>query len=275
MKKTTGRRHLFPPFDRFFLLLTLLLSAAAIAFSAGALPPEQSAAIPSSCENLQLGIPGEADRILDREGFALGYLNRHGQAAWVIYRLTRARLTARPVERCGSFRRDPALPAESVTPADYRRSGYDRGHLAPAADMAFSARAMRESFFMSNISPQKREFNRGIWKRLEQQVRRFALHEGEIMVITGPVLPQEKTVTIGRNKITVPPRYYKVIYDLTPPRKMIAFLLPAEGSSRPLQEFAVTVDEVEKATGLDFFSLLPQHEQELLESSLAVDAWTW
>ena len=117
MKKTTGRRHLFPPFDRFFLLLTLLLSAAAIAFSAGALPPEQSAAIPSSCENLQLGIPGEADRILDREGFALGYLNRHGQAAWVIYRLTRARLTARPVERCGSFRRDPALPAESVTPA--------------------------------------------------------------------------------------------------------------------------------------------------------------
>ena len=106
---------------------------------------------------------------------------------------------------------------------------------------------------MSNMSPQKPAFNRGIWKDLEALVRHFAIKEEKIVVVTGPILPKEKTLTIGANKVTVPTHYYKVILDLTPPRKMIGFILPNEGSDKPLAAFAVTVDEVEKATGLDFF----------------------
>lgn len=105
---------------------------------------------------------------------------------------------------------------------------------------------MTDSFFMSNMSPQKPAFNRGIWKELEALVRYFAITEGKIVVVTGPILPKEKTITIGANRVTVPTHYYKVIFDLTPPRKMIGFILPNEGSNEPLAAFAVTVDAVEK-----------------------------
>ena len=145
--------------------------------------------------------------------------------------------------------------------------------LAPAADMAFSVQTMADSFFMSNMSPQKPAFNRGIWKRLEEQVRQIAIREKAIYVVTGPILPKKKTVTIGANQVTVPTHYYKVIFDLTPPRKMIGFILPNEGSDRPLEDFAVTVDVVEKATGLDFFSSLPQAVQKRLESTISISAW--
>ena len=92
-------------------------------------------------------------------------------------------------------------------------------------------------------------------------------------MVTGPILPKEKTVTVGANKVTVPTHYYKVIFDLTPPRKMIGVILPNEGSDEPLATFAVTVDAVEKATGLNFFSRVPQKEQERLERTISVKAW--
>ena len=126
---------------------------------------------------------------------------------------------------------------------------------------------------MSNMSPQKPAFNRGIWKDLEALVRNFAIIERRIVVVTGPILPKEKTVTIGANKVTVPTHYYKVIFDLTSPQKMIAFILPNEGNDKLLREFAVSVDAVEKATGLNFFSKDPKEEQERLERTISVNAW--
>ena len=187
--------------------------------------------------------------------------------------MTREEATTKEAQRTNKFRSDPQIPTGSATPGDYRRSGYDRGHLAPAADMAFSGQTMADSFFMSNMSPQKPAFNRGIWKDLEALVRNFAITERRIVVVTGPILPKEKTVTIGANRVTVPAHYYKVIFDLTPPRKMIGFILPNEGSDKPLAAFAVTVDAVEKATGLNFFSKVPKDEQERLERTISVKAW--
>ena len=204
-------------------------------------------------DNLSFGIPGKADTIINRPGYALGYIEQHEQPAWVIYRMTREEATTKAAKRSDKFRPDPEIPTGSATLADYRRSGYDRGHLAPAADMAFSWQTMADSFFMSNMSPQKPAFNRGIWKELEAQVRQYAISEGDIYVVTGPILPTTKTITIGANKVTVPSAYYKVVYDRTAPEKMIAFIIPNEGSKASLQQFVVTVDAVEKETGLDFF----------------------
>ena len=232
-----------------------------------------SAAEPPQYDNLALGIPGKCDTLIDRPGYALGYIEYHEQAAFVIYKLTAREALTKEALRTNRFRRDPEIPTGSATTADYRRSGYDRGHLAPAADMAFSVQTMADSFFMSNMSPQKPAFNRGIGKRLEEQVRQIAIREKAIYVVTGPILPKKKTVTIGANQVTVPTHYYKVIFDLTPPRKMIGFILPNEGSDRPLEDFAVTVDVVEKTTGLDFFSALPKAVQERLESTITVSAW--
>ena len=224
-------------------------------------------------DNLSFGIPGKADTIINRPGYALGYIEQHEQAAWVIYVMTREEATTKVAKRTNRFLPDPEIPTGSATAADYRKSGYDRGHLAPAADMAFSAQTMTDSFFYSNMSPQKPAFNRGIWKELEALVRDFAITERKIVVVTGPILPKEPQITIGPNKVTVPTHYYKVIYDLTPPQKMIAFILPNEGSNKALQEFAVTVDAVEKVTGLDFFSKVPKEKQERLESSFSIKAW--
>ena len=227
----------------------------------------------SQYDNLSFGIPGKADTIINRPGYTLGYIEQHEQAAWVIYIMTAAEATTKVAKRTNKFRSDPEIPTGSATAADYRQSGYDRGHLAPAADMAFSGQTMADSFFMSNMSPQKPAFNRGIWKDLEALVRYFAIAEREIVVVTGPILPKKKLVTIGANKVTVPTHYYKVILDLTPPRKMIGFILPNKVSNEPLAAFAVTVDTVEKATGLNFFSKVPQEEQERLERTISVNAW--
>ena len=226
-------------------------------------------------DNLSYGVPGKADSIVEREGYALGYMEKHEQPAWVQYIMTAEEVSRRAAKRGDDFRPDPEVPTGSATPQDYTRSGYDRGHLAPAADMSFSAKAMSESFYMSNMSPQAPQFNRGIWSKLEKQVRHFATKEKRIVVVTGPILPAEKTITIGANRVTVPQYYYKVIYDTTPPEKMIGFVLPNRGSSADLRTFVVTVDKVEEVTGLDFFSAVPKEKQEQLERTITVENWHW
>ncbi len=226
-------------------------------------------------DNLSYGVPGKADSIVEREGYALGYIEKHEQPAWVQYIMTAEEVSRRAAKRGDDFRPDPEIPTGSATPQDYTRSGYDRGHLAPAADMSFSGKTMSESFYMSNMSPQAPQFNRGIWSKLEKQVRHFATKEKRIVVVTGPILPAEKTITIGANRVTVPQYYYKVIYDITPPEKMIAFVLPNKGSSADLRTFVVTVDKVEELTGLDFFSSVPQPKQEQLERTITVENWDW
>ena len=225
-------------------------------------------------DHLKLGVPGKADTIIDRPGYALGYIEYHEQPAWVIYRLTKKQALTKAAKRSNDFKEDPEIPTGSATLADYRRSGYDRGHLAPAADMAYSFRTMGDSFFMSNMSPQRPRFNRGIWKDLEAQVRSFAISEHDVYIVTGPVLPNQDRHNWEQSGYCLA-HYYKVIYDRTPPEKMIGFILPNDGSERPLQDFAVTVDAVEAATGLDFFSTIPQPKQEQLESTITVKDWNW
>lgn len=231
--------------------------------------------IQTGYDNLALGFPGEADTVVDRVGYALGYIEYHEQPAWVVYKLTRDEVMTKVSKRKNRFKEDPEIATGSACSADYRQSGYDRGHLAPAADMAFSEQAMADSFFYSNMSPQHPKFNRGIWKKLEEQVRHFAVREEEVYVVTGPVLPKEKTITIGPNQVTVPTHYYKVVYDLTEPKKMIGFIVPNTNVKADLKDFAVTVRQVEEQTGLDFFSLVPQPEQDRLETTINVDDWQW
>lgn len=220
-------------------------------------------------DNLDYGVPA-ADCVVDRTGYALGYSEEHEQASWVMYRMTREETLIRAAVRTDDFRADPNIVTFSALPSDYSRSGYDRGHLAPAEDMKFSEVTMRDSFYMSNMSPQKPDFNRGIWKRLEKEVRRYAYNEGSVFVITGPIL-ERGLKKIGRaNKVSVPRRFFKIVYDETPPRKMIAFVFPNDGSTQPLSSFVTTVDEVERLTGLDFFAGLEDEEALEFEEDFAM-----
>jgi endonuclease G len=152
------------------------------------------------------------------------------------------------------------------------KSGYDRGHLCPAADMSFNSVAMQESFLMSNISPQIPEFNRGIWKELETTVRNWAVKEHKIVVVTGPVFKDNKG-TVGADRVLIPGYFYKIIYDATDKPRIIAFILPNEKSNRQLTDFAVTTDKVEMETGLDFFSQLPDELESKLEGNIELAGW--
>lgn len=216
----------------------------------------------------------EGDTLILHTGFSLVYNEESEQAAWVAYHLTRDELYGL-FERKDNFTSDSLITTGSAELNDYRKSGYDRGHLIPAADATWSLDAMNDTFYLSNMSPQEPSFNRGIWADLESVVRNFANTEGSVYVVTGPIFyPETTNATIGKNKVVVPDAYFKVILDYEEPEvKAIGFILANEGSKEPLQNFAVSVDEVEHITNIDFFPLLEDTIEETLESSFDVSSW--
>ena len=211
--------------------------------------------------------------IVERSYYTLRYSEEHEQALWVAYILYADSLKQTTFERKDDFREDSRIKTGSASLSDYKGSGYDRGHIAPAADFSYSEFALSQSFFMSNMSPQDPSFNRGVWKKLEDQVRAWAMKNDQVYVVTGPVL--NKTYkTIGSNKVSVPEYYYKIILDMRKPEiKAIAFLMKNEKSSAPLSSFVVTIDSVEQLTGLDFFPGISDELEDALEGSLMTSKW--
>jgi endonuclease G, mitochondrial len=244
------------------------------AYTAGVSEPYTPIVI--EIKNVGDGYPklNETDTVLQYTGFHLLYNEEYEQAAWVIYFLTADQVQRGTEDRTENFRADTNVVTGSATPVDYLRSGFDRGHLAPAADMKWSADAMSESFLMSNMSPQVAGFNRGVWSRLETRVREWAVENDSILVITGPVL-SGITEFVGGNRVGVPHKYFKIIVDISPPEhKAIAFLLENAGSTADLFSFAVTIDSLERVTGYDFFGYIPDAEMvALMESRLLVEEW--
>jgi endonuclease G len=224
--------------------------------------------------NLEIPKTNPKETIIKHTGFSLLYNETHEQATWVAYELTKEE-TNKTFDRTDKFIVDPKVKTGTANDKDYVGSGYDRGHLAPAADMGWSATAMAQSFYYSNMSPQSPSFNRGIWKKLEELVRYWAIENNSVYVVTGPVLTSNLK-TIGPNNVSVPNYYYKVILDFNEPNiKGIGFIMPNTSLSGPLEKFAVTIDSVEKFTGLDFFPSLPNYQEEAIEKNICLGCWTW
>ncbi len=213
--------------------------------------------------------------IVHHNDYSLSYVESHEQAEWVAYRLTRENLKKPNVKRSKRFNPDYDVNSRSAFHRDYTGSGFTRGHLAPAGDMAHSKEAMEESFFMSNISPQSRGFNNGAWKELEETVRDWAFSDKTLYVVTGPILSDKGFEKIGKNKVSVPKRFYKILLDIERPKeKGIAFIMPHGTLEEPLSSYAVPIDKVEEETGIDFFpDLLNDSEEEKLESSIDLNLW--
>ena len=214
------------------------------------------------------------EKIISHTGYSFVYSEEHEQAKWIAYELTKEETTSL-FERTDKFLVDPMVSTGTAENSDYLKSGYDKGHLAPAADMGWSAITMKESFYLSNMSPQLPGFNRGVWKRLEEMMRSWAIGNSAIYIVTGPVLASGLP-TIGGNRVSIPNYYYKVILDYTQPEiKAMGFILPNASSSSALSSFAVSIDEVEKATGLDFFPALPDDQETTLEKEHCTTCWHW
>ncbi|MCR5317577.1 MAG: DNA/RNA non-specific endonuclease [Treponema sp.] len=224
-------------------------------------------------------------------GYTLCYRESYEQSEWVAYSLTRSQLEHKVTGRTNDFRADTLISTGSAKPADYKGSGFDRGHLAPAADMAWSLKSAHDSFLMSNMSPQAPSFNRVIWKLLEEAVRNWAQQYGTIYVVTGPVLEKESNEypSIGESEVAVPEYFYKALLVFIPVYKesnsspyaissanekeieayrvqCAAFIVPNKGSGKDIYKFICSVDLAEERTGLDFFANLPDEVEDLAES---------
>jgi endonuclease G len=179
----------------------------------------------ASIAHLEIPSIKENQVIINHAGYSLVYDEGPEQAIWVAYELT-SNETGKRYKRTNRFLVDYKIATGSAAHGDYSKSGYDRGDLAPAGDLAWSQSSMSESFYYSNISPQTSGFNRGIWKKLEGQVRTWAIENEAVYVVTGPILSPDLT-KIGPNQVSVPKYFYKAILDYRGPDiKAIAFIMP-------------------------------------------------
>lgn len=216
----------------------------------------------------------QPEQVIEHIGYTVSYNPNWLVPNWVAYELT-VDETGGEQERSNHFKPDPLVEGDPVVTSDYSKSGYDRGHMAPAADMKWSEQAMRESFYMTNICPQLHNLNAGDWKDLEEMARSWAQQYGSIYIACGPIVEADYP-TIGKtHTIAVPAAFYKVFLRQTNKGwTSIGFIMPNQAGNRPLMTYMLTVDEVEAQTGLDFFYNLPDSIEAQVESDYDISYWT-
>ncbi len=211
-------------------------------------------------------------QFIQHQAYELYYVDEAEQAAWVAYTLTDDHLNG-PYHRSNNFETDPLVKQGSADDLDYSHSGFDRGHLAPAADFSWSRTAMEESFYYSNMTPQDPSFNRGKWKELEEQVRDWAALYEYVTVITGPVLTSASG-SIGHDHVLVPKQFYKIILTSDNGQaKAIGFLMENHALHSNLTSYATSIDNIEKISGLNFFEGLSDSLENKIESTVNIQQW--
>lgn len=218
-----------------------------------------------------------AEQLISHKAYSLSYNKDFKVPNWVFYELTREEIKG-TLERSNNFQEDPNIKYKEASHLDdYRRSGWDRGHMAPSMDMNWDEEVLDESYLLSNMCPQGHDFNSGIWLDLEHQVRYWAKRDSAVCVVCGPVLPRsnkQKIRTLGEGKVLIPDYFYKVVFaPFASKPRAIAFIMPNEQKNEKISSFAVTVDSVETLTGIDFFPILPDVLEEKVESSLNLRDW--
>jgi len=222
-------------------------------------------------------IPNDNSDVVHHKYYSIGYNTELELPNWVAYKLTESSLRVKNVKRDNRFKTDNKVKGRSAKHSDYTHSGYTRGHMAPAGDMAFSKDAMQESFYMSNMTPQLRTFNNGIWRELEENVRDWAYDNDELYIVSGSIFNGRADDFIGKStKIAVPDAFYKAILDIEGSKqKSIGFIIPHSKSDKHLRDYAVSIDALESQIGYDLFGDLITDDvrEEKLESTMNVNQW--
>lgn len=236
--------------------------------------------ITSNAQNTVLEIPttpkGKKELIFKRSNYTLSFNKETNLPNWVAWRLDKSKLVESVSRKGYTFTPDPTLNTkDAVITQDYTRSGYDRGHMCPAGDSRWSANAMKESFYMTNICPQNPNLNGGDWHELEQACRKWAA-QGPIYIVCGPVLYNGTPQYIGNvHRIRVPEAFFKVILagleDGNP--RAIGFIYKNSEGNRTLDKYVNSIDQVERITGYDFFPLLPDSIESKVEKEYNLSDW--
>ncbi len=217
--------------------------------------------------------PDFDERIIDYAGMRVSFNPGMHIPNWVAWELTAEEAIGQE-SRNNNFISDNRVPG-CPAPSDYTNSGFDRGHMAPAGDMKWSPLAMKESFYMTNICPQDKKLNTGSWKGLEEKCRDWAKVDSAIIIVAGPVLTDKLTESIGKIHVRVPKRFFKVILSpYSNPPRAIGFIMPNGKVPGGMQAAAMSVNDVERITGHNFFSALPDSIEELIESQCQFHKWS-
>jgi endonuclease G len=212
------------------------------------------------------------EQIIFHIGYTVSYNEEWRLPNWVAYELIRSEIQGKE-KPTGNFTIDPDVKGISATHKDYLHSGYDKGHMAPVADMKWNAIAMRESFYFSNICPQHPKLNRRCWKDLEEKIRDWVIADSAIVIVCGPLV-EEGAKVIGNNRVTVPQGFFKVLLSpyVSPPQA-VGFIFKNEASMGSLRKYVVTVDSVETVTSMNFFKQLPNELENKIESQFDISYW--
>ena len=211
--------------------------------------------------------------ILQRTAYKTCYNAKARLPHWVAWKLTADHINGSNQRKGIKFHEDEDVPEPRATDADYRSSGYDRGHICPSGDNKWSEQAQLESFLMTNICPQLHNLNAGDWNEMEQQCRRWAEKYGEIYIVSGPILYKSRHKTIGRNKVVVPEAFFKVVLRMGNNPKAIGFVYKNAEGNRPKGDYVNSVDQVERITGIDFFPTLPDDIEQRIEAEASWKDW--
>ena len=245
-----------------FLAKILLFSSLWLPLSASALFDQCQDLFP----NQQIPSTTQVGRDLCFDDFAIYYSPSDKKPIYTVEKLNGEQLQAPHPRRTNQFYEEARLPAhERALLADYRGSGYDRGHNVPAGDMT-SERGMAQSFSLANMMPQARQNNQGIWaKRVEEPTRMYIKRvQGDVYVFTGSV---GHAGSIGKGKVTIPSHLYKLVYD---PSKKLAWAYWVENTDDAQMGPPISYVELIQKTGIDFH--LPV-EKNSLESKTIVGGW--
>lgn len=210
--------------------------------------------------------------VKEYEGFTVDFNPENktpNYVSWILH----SHETEGATSRSNKFWTDSELEGCPET-RDYSHSGYDRGHMCPAGEQKWSDEAMHHSFVMANICPQKHELNTGAWKTLEDKERVWAKRDSAIVIVAGPLYDTSDIETIGNNKVRVPSAFFKVLLaPYASPMRAIGFVYPNMKCEGNMQAYAVSVDDVEKMTGMDFFAALPDEIENDIEAVVSFKEW--
>lgn len=214
-----------------------------------------------------------SEQYLYRKAYTVSYNKKNILPNWVAWILTSSHCSG-PYKRSGSkFVEDEDVPSPRATDYDYVRSGYDRGHMCPAGDNKWSEESMQQSFLLTNVCPQNQNLNRGDWNEIENACRSWAEKYGKVYIVCGPIFLNQKHKTIGKNKVTVPEAFFKVVLCMSGKPKAIGFICRNTDGNRPKDAYVNSVDQVERVTGYDFFHKLPNNIENKVEKEANINNW--
>lgn len=223
--------------------------------------------------NLEFPEPVDGEDVITYCGFTSSYNHVTLIPNWVAYELT-ANEVAGQCSYKPSFSWDPNLKGSQASREDYSNSGWDKGHMAPRADMKWSEQSLIESYYFTNVCPQNHEMNAYDWCSIEKLTRRMASAYGSVYVICGPIITNNKYGTIGGGHVMVPDAFFKALLIYVDNEyHSIAFVVPNEPDRHPVEEYVCSVDELETMIGMNLFFNLDDDIEEIVESTVNMNFW--